>query len=95
METISEFINSEKITDRQFDTNVWYKKPRIVCHSECRSGLERLVDNVRVTHRCVKRHGDCPPGKRARDRSDKMKETILMVTIIQSVAHSGIRALQK
>jgi hypothetical protein len=33
LETISEFINPEKITDRQFDTNFWYKKPRIVCLS--------------------------------------------------------------
>jgi len=87
VENISEFINPEKITDRQFDANVWYKKPRIVCHSECRSGLERLVDNVRVTQRRVKRHGDCPPGRRARDRSDKMEETILMVITVQSAVH--------
>jgi len=57
--------------------------------------LERLVDNVRVTQRHVKRYGDCPPERRARDRSDKMEETILMVTTIQSAVHSGTRILQK
>jgi len=51
--------------------------------------LEKLIENVRVIQRRVKRHGDCPPGRRARDRIDKMEETILMVTTVQSAVHSG------
>jgi hypothetical protein len=57
--------------------------------------LERFVDNVRVTQRHVKRHADCSPGRRAKDRIDKMEETILMVTTVQSAVHSGTRILQK
>jgi hypothetical protein len=57
--------------------------------------LERLLDNVTVIQRHVKRHGDCPPGRRARDRTDKMEETISMMTTVQSAVRSGTTILQK
>jgi hypothetical protein len=42
----------------------------------------------------IHRHGDCSPVQRARERTDKLKTILIVITVLSAV-HSGRRVLQK